>query len=108
MIFMLRLFKRKSVLSKTILPKTIVERQITVAKKSNVAISPTITKNKIYEGGRLNDVKRKLIYQINKLHKKQKTYGLTKREKTLLAEYVAQLERVGATREGTKRMFVED
>ena len=109
MIFMLRvlrnLFKPKQ---KMLIPKPVIERQIVVSKNKKANISPTITKRMVHNGGKIDAVIKALVRKINKLHQKQVKYGLTKKEKTLLAEYQANLERIAATREGTKKIFVED
>jgi len=116
---MLRLFK-KLFKSKTRVPlskpiivnqqliKPVIERQIFVSKSKKVSISPTVAKRIIHEGGNINEVINTLVRKINKLHQKQKKYGLNKTEKAALAEYRAHLERVASTREGAKRIFVED
>lgn len=106
-----RLFRpKKAKVPKSVIErKPITERQITVATKSNVPVSGIYTKHKVHKGGKLRDVNRDLVIRINKLHNKQKRYGkLSKREKTLLAEYTKRLEMVASTREGTKSIYVED
>lgn len=109
MIFMLRLFRKLiRPKAKIIIPKPIIERKITVAKNSNVSVSPISTKNLAHKGGRLDAVKKDLISKINSLYKKQKKFGLSKKEKTLLAEYTHRLEMVASTKDGTKEIFVED
>lgn len=111
---MLKLFRKVFRPKKATIPKSaiarkpITERQIIVAKKGNVPVSEIYSKHMKHKGGQIKDVNRKLINEINKLHRKQKRYGLTKREKTLLAEYTNRLEIIASTREGTKRKYVED
>lgn len=113
MIFMLRLFKKIFKLKPRTIPsqttiKPIIERQILVSKNKKANISPTITKRMIHNGGNIATVVKTLVRKINRLHQKQVKYGLTKKEKTLLAEYQEYLEKVTSTREGTKKIFVED
>ena len=109
MMSMLKLFRKLiKPKTKTTIPKPIVERIITVAKRNNISISPTFTKHTTNSGGQLKVINKDLISKINKLYKKQKKFGLSKRETTLLAEYTSQLEKVASTRDGTKRIFVED
>jgi len=99
------LFKPKP---KTVISKPTVERQIVVSKNKKANISPTITKRMSHNGGNIDAVIKAHIRKINKLHQKQVKYGLNKNERAILAEYQANLERIAATREGTKRIFVED
>lgn len=106
---MLRLFRKLiKPKQKVNIQKPIVERQIVVSKNKKANISPTITKRANHRGGKIDVVIKTLVRRINKLHQKQVKYGLTKKEKTLLAEYQAYLERAASTREGTKKIFVED
>ena len=113
MIFMLRLFKKIFKLKPRTIPsqttiKPIIERQILVSKNKKANISPTITKRMVHRGGNIDAVVKNLVRKINRLHQKQVKYGLSKKEIILLAESQKYLERVTATREGTKKIFVED
>lgn len=112
---MLRLFKKlfkPKPKSKATLPQIIsepvVKKRVFVSERRDIPVSPTNTKYLQHKGGKLDGVVKSLVIRINKLHARQKKYGLSKTEATLLSEYQTRLESVAATREGTKRIYIKD
>lgn len=73
-----------------------------VTAKKNIVIPSYERKEGFFPGGPIKKIVNSLVNKINKLHKKQQLYGLTKAEKIRLGQYQAQLRNVVATREGTK------
>lgn len=104
-----RIFKPKKILKKEApaLQET-PSRKVYVSKNKNISISPQYSKHIVWRGGKLPEIQKELLSTINKLHKKQKTHGLSKKEKTILAESIKRLEAATTTREGTKKINLKN
>lgn len=110
---MLKLFKNRKLWLKKKQPKKIQpqlekERSKIYVAERKANLPKVYSKHLTFNAGTTESLNKYLIKKINKLHNKQMKHGLSKREKTLLAEYTKHLKTIASSRDGNKRINIED